>query len=129
QLDQLKEWDDIKNQKFTEKETFQLNKLVQQTVEMLRWNINEKEILCEVSMDTGKDHDSKKDIAQKISNLLDNAIRYYNGSEPIVIKGESRQTEYLVEVTGPGELIEKSDRPYLFERFYRVDSSRGKDTG
>src|SRR5699024_11999961 len=56
QLDQLKEWDDIKNQKFTEKETFQLNKLVQQTVEMFRWNLNEKEILCEVSMDTGKIH-------------------------------------------------------------------------
>ena len=129
QLDQLKEWDDIKNQKFTEKETFQLNKLVQQTVEMFRWNLNEKEILCEVSMDTGKVHASKKDIAQIFSNFLDNAIRYYNGSEPIVIKGESRQTEYLVEVTGPGERIEKSDHPYLFERFYRVDSSRGKDTG
>lgn len=129
QLDQLKEWDDVKSQKFTEKETFQLNELAEQSVEMFRWTLDEKAILCELYMDAGAIHASKKDIAQVFSNLLDNAVRYYNGSEPIIVKGEVRQTYYLVEIIGPGELIEESNRPYLFERFYRVDPSRAKETG
>src|SRR5699024_6351262 len=62
-------------------------------------------------------------------NFLDNAIRYYNGSEQFVIIGKSRQTEYLIEVTGPGERIEKSDQTNLIERIYRVESSCVKDTG
>lgn len=64
-----------------------------------------------------------------IFNLCDNAIRYNNaGGEVLVTVGREEHNVYLcVRDTGIG--ISKKDQERIFERFYRVDKSRSKQTG
>lgn len=61
-------------------------------------------------------------------NLIDNAIKYNvsDGVVDIVIKDENG-LKLIVSNSGPK--IPSSELPHLFERFYRVDSSRDKKTG
>ena len=68
-------------------------------------------------------------ITQVIINLLTNAIRYTQVGGKIIIE-LWRNNEYaFVSVKDDGIGIEKSDLPYIFERFYRADKSRTRTTG
>ena len=67
-------------------------------------------------------------IAQVMRNLLDNAMRHTeSGSVRVTV---SRKGDHsLVEVVDTGEGIPAADLPYIFERFYRADAARARDTG
>src|SRR5699024_763667 len=67
-------------------------------------------------------------ISQVVSNLLDNAIRYYEGMGPIMIKGEKLSKTYKVSITGPGRIIAKTEKKKVFERLYRTESSKSQAT-
>lgn len=63
-------------------------------------------------------------------NLIDNAIKYTNEYGKVVVKcyEEGKEIKLIVKDTGIG--IPSEDLPRIFERFYRVDKSRGsKGTG
>lgn len=76
-----------------------------------------------VFMDKGK-------YAQVIGNLLSNSIRYSNNGGVIIINLINLKHEYLVlKVRDYGIGIEKEHLQRVFERFYRTDESRNKETG
>lgn len=62
-------------------------------------------------------------------NLCDNAIRYNNegGKVTINVKNAGKNATLIVKDTGIG--IPKEAQARVFERFYRVDKSRSKQTG
>ncbi len=62
-------------------------------------------------------------------NLCDNAIRYNkeNGMVKVQIEKTKEMVHLIVSDTGIGISMEHQDR--IFERFYRVDKSRSKETG
>ena len=64
-----------------------------------------------------------------IYNLCDNAIRYnrVGGSVNVTIGEEAQHPFVSVKDTGIG--VSKEDQERIFERFYRVDKSRSKQTG
>jgi len=66
-------------------------------------------------------------IGQMMVILLDNAIKY--SKEPIDIRIRSDRTGIRLEVTDYGIGIPESEIPFLFERFYRVDTARHRSTG
>ena len=68
-------------------------------------------------------------IREMIDNLLQNAIRYNrdNGSVDVNVTIENGHPILSVKDTGIGIPIEHQDR--VFERFYRVDKSRSRETG
>ncbi|SEH77469.1 two-component system, OmpR family, sensor histidine kinase BaeS [Halobacillus karajensis] len=129
QLEQLKEWDYVSHQSFSAKEAVDMALLIDQSVEMFRWPLEKVGVSVDVQADHGKVNVYNEGIQQVISNLLDNAIRYYQGSGPIVIKGKLQESEYKVSVAGPGQPIPTEKQNKIFERFYRVDSSRNRETG
>jgi two-component system, OmpR family, sensor histidine kinase BaeS len=68
---------------------------------------------------------------QILSNLVDNALRYTpaGGTVQIKVTGRAKSKQILFEVSDTGCGIAEEHLPHIFERFYRVDESRGRDTG
>ncbi|CAN1518815.1 BaeS Signal transduction histidine kinase [Microbacteriaceae bacterium] len=69
-------------------------------------------------------------IRQVLVNLIENAKRFSpdNGSIEIAI-GQKTDDEVILDVIDHGEGIPKQLRDKVFERFYRADNSRNRDTG
>ena len=63
------------------------------------------------------------------SNLISNAIRYTPDGGEIGIRWKIKDKKGLFVVSDTGVGIEPEHIPRLTERFYRVDSSRSRDTG
>jgi len=70
-------------------------------------------------------------LREMLSNLIDNALRYTpaGGSVTIRVRAEEEQRRAFIEVedTGPG--IAPSERPHVFERFYRVLGTNTEGSG
>ena len=72
---------------------------------------------------------SVRDLELLVRNLLDNAVRY---SEPGGVVWASTATDgddVVLRVADEGVGIPSRDLPRIFERFYRVDRGRSRDTG
>jgi len=71
----------------------------------------------------------KERLKQVIVNLLDNAIHYTpeNGSIELYLGSTGKYVHIKVSDTGIG--IDKKSLPRIFERFYRVDKARSRNTG
>jgi signal transduction histidine kinase len=67
-------------------------------------------------------------LKQALINLLDNALRYtpHGGSVTVRLQSAGEWVDVAVEDTGHG--IEPENIPHLFERFYRTDWARAKDS-
>ena len=64
-----------------------------------------------------------------IDNLLDNAVRASNASEPITLRALVDGDQLQVEVEDKGIGIGEDDLDKVFRPFYRADESRTRDTG
>lgn len=71
----------------------------------------------------------EKRIHQVLVILLDNALKYTEAEEKIVLQSELSNDHWLVEVKNNGPSISDTDKKHIFERFYREDRSRSKETG
>jgi two-component system phosphate regulon sensor histidine kinase PhoR len=68
-------------------------------------------------------------IHQVLSNLIDNALKYGAKGGRVVVGARSsgNAVEFYVQDFGPG--IPSEHLPRLFERFYRVDKARSRESG
>ncbi|WP_037585935.1 sensor histidine kinase [Stenoxybacter acetivorans] len=71
----------------------------------------------------------KDRVSGVIMNLMSNAVKYApEGSKiSIFIQDTPEFAQLSIEDAGPG--IPEAELPYIFERFYRADKSRNRDTG
>jgi two-component system sensor histidine kinase SenX3 len=68
-------------------------------------------------------------LATALTNLLANAVAYSPPETTIAVGARARSGFAEIAVTDSGIGIPRSDRPRVFERFYRVDQSRASATG
>ena len=68
-------------------------------------------------------------IHQVFSNLIDNALKYGGSGKRILLgaRASGNAMEFYVRDLGPG--IPSEHLPRLFERFYRVDKARSRESG
>jgi signal transduction histidine kinase len=67
---------------------------------------------------------------QAITNLVDNAIKYGERGKPVIIETELLADDKVrISITNRGDGIQKENLLRIFERFYREESSRNRDTG
>ena len=67
----------------------------------------------------------KEKFAQVIINILSNAIKYNNGNGKIYVKAFMKDNNVNISIKDSGIGIPESELKNIFERFYRVDKSRG----
>lgn len=68
-------------------------------------------------------------IKQVMINLLDNALSYTQERGEVRLDVRKAETGIIIEVADTGIGIEAAALPRLFERFYRVDQARSRNTG
>jgi two-component system phosphate regulon sensor histidine kinase PhoR len=71
----------------------------------------------------------KESIRQVMTNLLVNSIKYGNQNGITKVSFYDMDKKILVEVSDNGIGIEEKHLKHLFDRFYRVDSSRSRKMG
>jgi len=69
------------------------------------------------------------ELVRAYENLFSNAIRYGSQGKRMEIGLALEGKEAIVRISNYGEPIPAQDLPHLFDRFYRVDKSRSRDTG
>lgn len=70
--------------------------------------------------------------SQQLTNLivilLDNAIKYSPPNSEVVVKAKLQGNQMRIDVIDHGQGIAPADLPHIFERLYRADASRHKNT-
>lgn len=72
---------------------------------------------------------SSAHLKQILTNLIDNAIKYSISPASVSIFAISERGSVSIRVQDKGRGIPADDLPYIFDRFYRVDKSRGRRAG
>lgn len=108
---------------------FDINQIIRNTAASFEGTCRKKTIAIEliltgdslyVNADIGK-------IQQVLYNLLDNAIKFSHHNSVIHIETSMKKHKLFISVKDSGIGIPKEDQKQIWERFYKSDSSRGKD--
>ena len=109
--------------------TFNICELARQTVISFENQLEEKNLDVEFDLD---DFDidvigDKDAINQVVYNLCHNAIKfsYQNGKYKVTIKDEDEKIRFIMYNEGIG--ITQEEIPFVFDRFFKSDKSRGLD--
>lgn len=70
----------------------------------------------------------RESLEETIFILLDNAVKYSPAKSLVSVKAFDRSKSVLIQVTDAGPGIKPDELPHIFERFYRADQSRSKQS-
>ncbi|MEW2401190.1 HAMP domain-containing sensor histidine kinase [Streptomyces sp. NPDC046862] len=79
--------------------------------------------------DTPTLHADPVRLRQTIGNLLSNAVRHTPPGGAVTLRGRCAGDEVVIEVADTGTGIAADDLPRVFDRFWRADKSRNRQTG
>lgn len=111
---------------------FEINELVREVFDLLEFEINKKQ--AKVSINTSQPkifvYADKQKISQVFINLISNAVYYSNREGThISVTTNVLKNKVHIEVKDNGMGIKPEALPRIFERFYRVESSRSRREG
>lgn len=109
--------------------SFDINYIIKKTAESFEGSCREKKITLNLvfsSKETYVDADMGK-IQQVLYNLIDNAIKFSPNNSNIKVSTEEKGDKVFVSVKDYGIGIPKESMKKIWDRFYKTDTSRGKD--
>ena len=71
----------------------------------------------------------RRQLVSAVANLCDNAVKYSDPHSKVEIRARATGPWVEIEVIDQGIGIPARDQERVFERFYRVDRARSRDTG
>ena len=71
---------------------------------------------------------NKDEIERLISIIVDNAIKHSYKDKKVLIKAFKDKNNINIEITNTGDPIKDGDEEKIFERFYRADKSRNRES-
>ncbi len=107
-----------------------INKLIEQVMRMLKPVAEKKEITLEIK--------SFREVLAKVDetklylvfmNLIENGIKYNQKGGKVTVSINSDHRDMTIKITDTGIGIPSDQLEKIFERFYRVDKTRSRDTG
>ena len=108
---------------------FDINQIIKSTAASFEGTCTTRQILLELilSGQTLYAHADLEQIQQVLYNLLSNAIKFSPDHSTITIETTEKNGKIFVSVKDHGIGIPKSSLNKIWERFYKIDRSRGKD--
>ncbi|WP_298830019.1 HAMP domain-containing sensor histidine kinase [uncultured Planococcus sp.] len=118
------------NQFLIKKENFSLAMLFNSVSGLVRPAFDEKNISLSVSCDQEiiAVVDPER-FQQVLLNVLDNAKKHSGEGTKVTLQGMQNEETISISVIDEGEGIPEEDLPFVFERLYRVEKSRSRQSG
>lgn len=112
-----------------EESDFDLNGLIRMNIEMLEPQLAEKNVrICAMFAEEGTMvHGDMDKISRVLQNLLGNAVKFSPLNGTIDVETTLKEKKILVSVKDQGPGISEEDQKYVFDRFYKTDTTRNKD--
>ncbi|WP_110111831.1 HAMP domain-containing sensor histidine kinase [Bacillus sp. CGMCC 1.16541] len=129
QLYQLSEREWAEYKRHDTNESCAIKPLINEMIDLYTIQLKKQSVQLNKLIEPASIMASKDRMKQVIGNLLDNAIRYAVEDTTILISGKKKEGIYIICVAGKGQEIPPDTSEQLFERFYRVDSSRSRASG
>lgn len=109
--------------------TFDINRTIRDTCETFEGSCKQREITFDLTFhhETLMVYADMGKIQQVLYNLIDNAMKFSHEKSTIWIETRSKNDKVFVSVKDEGCGIPSDKVSKIWERFYKVDSSRGKD--
>ncbi|MCB2407164.1 cell wall metabolism sensor histidine kinase WalK [Hymenobacter sp. BT178] len=116
------------------KQRFNLAELVREIFEQLEQKAAQRHVVLQLFPPTLHTEPllvvaDRNRIRQVLINLIDNAIKYGKEGGHVVVSLVEAQKVVRVAVRDDGAGIPKQHQNRIFERFYRIDKSRSRDSG
>ena len=106
-----------------------LKEVAEECVDSLDMYASKHNVIIETSLKSNIVKGDRYMIYELIYNLTDNAIRYSKENGNVLVTVDDKNGEIYISVKDDGIGIPKEHQARIFERFYRVDKSRSKQTG
>lgn len=87
-----------------------------------------KKLVLNIESDIEMTCDERK-IKQLVVILLDNAVKNSDSGDVITVTAKKHDNSIVIKVHNTGWGIKQEDLEKIFQRFYRVDTSRNRETG
>ena len=106
-----------------------LDPLVDEIIDTMQVEIDKKKLTVNKQLDDITYISNHQHMHQLLSNLITNAIKYNVEGGSITIKSYEFGRNIVIEISDTGRGISKIDQGRVFERFFRCDQGRDKETG
>ncbi|WP_369041102.1 two-component system histidine kinase PnpS [Staphylococcus chromogenes] len=129
-VDDLLDLSKIEQNTELDKHSIRLSKVAHHALEIIQPLAQDKniELIDEINDNVNAMADESK-MSQVIVNLLSNAVNYSPPDKTITIRVYNKERCKVIEVIDQGIGIAKEETYRIFERFYRVDKARSRDSG
>lgn len=114
-----------------EKAKLNLVELINQLVIEYKLSLKKADLECRLTFPEEKIYvlgDSSK-LVRAFENLISNCIKYSRTSKFMDVSVQKNDETAVIEFINYGEPIPPNDIPYVFQRFYRVEKSRSRESG
>jgi len=112
-----------------EKQPIQVRRLIEEQIWSRQPLLDDKKIKTVLECPPVEILADRSRLTRALSNLLDNAIHYNKPGGEIRISGRATSTGFAVDIEDTGSGIPQGDLVRVFERFYRVEKSRARESG
>ncbi|OUO67223.1 ATP-binding protein [Anaerotruncus colihominis] len=119
----------IERADLTENVPVELRALCDRAVETLRFTAEQKQVEIAVTGGSAPVRGDRQMLDELITNLVDNAVKYNRPGGRVDVSLSVQDGLVCLRVADTGIGIPKEHQERIFERFYRVDQSRSKQTG
>lgn len=115
----------------SETEKVKVAKIVSKAIDKVRTFADGMRVQIAVTGDAGdeKIEVDRRAVVRALTNLIDNAVRYSEADQQVTVSVEVLESAVAISVKDDGVGIPRAELERVFERFYRVDRARSRETG